>query len=317
MAEETASGTEGQGTGTTTTGAGTETGAGAGPTLLQTDTSLLDYRNVLPENLRTAGIIQQHATVESLAKAAIEQASLIGRGVYLPKAAKGSDEYLSGMQKVLGKIREFDPDYAPPEKADGYSWTAPEGREVTGDTVTRWNTRFHSLGLTQQQAQQLMNGFFQDLKDAEQIRDGRAQESYQEGRNALFKEFSANTEHEMNLAQAFVNHFGAGAFSGEAGQKFWEQMKDATLPDGSRLINSPYMVATFANAQRRVGEGEFLESPYYQAGKNTIETLEARLRELGQKMVDGAITAKERQEWDQVSERISEHRKRQSRQGVA
>jgi len=315
MAEETASGTEGQSTGTTTTT--TETGAGAGATLLQTDTSLLDYRNVLPENLRTAGIIQQHATVESLAKAAIEQASLIGRGVYLPKAAKGSDEYLSGMQKVLGKIREFDPDYAPPEKADGYSWAAPEGREVTGDTVTRWNTRFHSLGLTQQQAQALMNGFFQDLKDAEQVRDGRDQESYQEGRNALFKEFGANTERELSLAQAFVNHFGAGAFSGEAGTKFWEQMKDAVLPDGSRLINSPYLVATFANAQRRIGEGEYLESPYYQAGKNTMETIEARFRELGQKLVDRTITQTEQQEWQQLSERISQHRQRQSGQRVA
>ena len=48
-----------------------------------------------------------------------------------------------------------------------------------------------------------------------------------------------------------------------------------------------------------------------------METIEARFRELGQKLVDRTITQTEQQEWQQLSERISQHRQRQSGQRVA
>jgi hypothetical protein len=144
------------------------------------------------------------------------------------------------------------------------------------------------------------------------VHAGRAQESYQAGRNRLFGEFGASTERELALAERFFQHFGAGAFSGEAGDRVVAQLKEATLADGSRLINSPELVATFAEAMRRLGEGELPESTYYVPGQNTLQTMEARQKELtGKRHSPGGLSGEETAELMRLNSAIVTQRDRQ------
>lgn len=257
--------------------------------LLRSDTNLLDWRSTFPDNLRNAGIIKEHHTPESAAKTLVSQAEMIGRGIFIPKAEPGTEEHTAGMQKIYDRLGR-------PETADKYEFTAPEGRQMDKEIQGRLAKDFYLSGLSQQQVSDVMAAYWRTVEYAENITAAREQESFQEGRNAIRAEFGANAEREMSLAQKFVNHFGAGAFSGKAGAQLWDQMREAKLADGSRLINSPYMVATFAEAMRKLGEGEFLDSGYYQPGQDTLATMNKRKDELTTKRHDRTITSDEDKE---------------------
>ena len=273
--------------------------------------NLLDWRSSLPENLRGAPIIQEHHTQEAAAKTLVAQAEMIGRGIYLPKEEPGTDAYHSAMQKVYEKLGR-------PGKAEEYALPVPEGRTFDAEVQSRFAKAFHAEGLSQKQVDGVMAEYWRTVEYAENVAAGREQESYQVGRNALFAEFGASTEREMALAQKFVEHFGAGAFSGEAGGKLWEQLRDARLPDGARLINSPYMVATFAEAMRRLGEGEFVDSTFYTPGQNTLQTMETRQKELTAKRhASSGLTQNEFRELMTLNTQVSAARERQSRGRVA
>jgi hypothetical protein len=296
------------GTGEGAAGAGTEgqTGAGSGAQGQQSQgDSLLDWRMGFAENVRNAPIIQRHTSVEALAKTAVEQDSMLGRALFLPKEAPETDEYRAGMQKIYDKLGR-------PEKADAYELTAPEGRELDAEMTGRWKNAFHKAGLSQAQVAEVMNEYWRSVEYADNIRQGRRQESYQEGRNKLFAEFGANTEREIALFRHFANHFGAGAFSGEGGKMLLEQLEQATMEDGSRLINSPYLVATFAEAARRIGEADLHDSSFYQPGQDTAATMDKRHAELTAKQFDkGGLTADETREMNQLAQQLTRVRERQ------
>jgi hypothetical protein len=282
---------------------------GSGRTLLDEGGSgnLLDWRSGLPDNLRSAPIIQQHHTQESAAKTLVAQAEMIGRGIYLPKEEPGTEAHTAGMQKIYDKLGR-------PESADKYTWITPEGRTMDGEIQGRLAKAFYAHGLSQAQADGVMAEYWRTVSYAENIEQGREQDSFQQGRNALYAEFGANTEREMTLAQRFVEHFGAGAFSGEAGSKAWEQIRDARTADGARLINSPYLVATFAEAMRRLGEGDFIESSFYQPGQNTMQTMETRQKELTAKRhAPGGLSEPEQAELMRLNQQIVAARDRQER----
>jgi hypothetical protein len=176
----------------------------------------------------------------------------------------------------------------------------------------RWKNAFHKAGLSQAQVAEVMNEYWRSVEYADNIRQGRRQESYQEGRNKLFAEFGANTEREIALFRHFANHFGAGAFSGEGGKMLLEQLEQATMEDGSRLINSPYLVATFAEAARRIGEADLHDSSFYQPGQDTAATMDKRHAELTAKQFDkGGLTADETREMNQLAQQLTRVRERQ------
>lgn len=282
---------------------------GAGRTILDEGGSgnLLDWRSGFAENVRSAGIVQRHLTSEAAAKTLIEQESMLGRALFLPKDDVGTEAHTAGMQKVYDKLGR-------PESSDKYTFTPPEGRVMDGEIAGRWQKAFYAAGLSQPQVDAVMGEYWRTVSYAENIQEGREQDSYQSGRNALYAEFGANTEREIALAQRFVEHFGAGAFSGEAGGKLWDQIKEAKLANGERLINSPYMVATFAEVMRRVGEGEFIESSYYVPGGNTMATMETRQKELTAKRhAPGGLNEAEQSELLRLNNQIVAARERQSR----
>lgn len=251
--------------------------------LLSNDGGLMDWRQGFPEDVRTAPILQRFSSAEQAARALIEQDGMLGRAIFLPDRRsypKDSDGYRDGLQKVTAKLRDYDPELAPPTKAEEYQWQIPEGAYQDEHGATFWKNVFHDAQITQGQAGKLMQAYYDRLGQLEREQAGRAELSYAEGRDRLFREFGGNTQHEISLAQEFVNYFGRGAFGGEAGAKFWDEVTNAIDPaTGARLINSPHMVAVFADANRHLVPGEFREGGH-QVGVTSLQAMETDYRAL-------------------------------------
>lgn len=319
MAEASGDG-EASGTGAVAGDAGSGTGTGQGTqTQASGDTTtLLDWRTPLPENLRNVDIISRHKTLEAAAQTLVEQERALGRALFLPDRRshpKDSDGYRAGLQKVQETLRAYDPELAPPEKADDYTWTLPEGRAIDEDLGGRWKAAFHKAGLTQGQAQEVMDEYFRTVSYAENVRAGQDERSRIEGMRDLDAEFGASTPQIMQRARSFWEHFGAGAFGGEAGAKAWEDMQAAVLPDGSRLMNKPHVIAALAEVGSRLGEGEYLDSTYYRAGANTLDSMQTRYNELQQKRMAGTLAGDEAREHTQLRDQLAAARDRAQQGG--
>jgi hypothetical protein len=290
----------GQGTGTQGTQDASLLASGDG-------SNLLDWRTSLPDNLRSAPIITRHATMEAAAKSLVAQDELIGRGIFLPREEPGSEAHTAAMQKIYDKLGR-------PTTAKDYTLTAPEGRTMDADVGERWKAAFHKAGLSQAQVDEVLGEYWRTVNFAENIHAGADARSYEEGRRALYAEFGASTDAMIGQARAFAEHFGAGAFGGQAGEKFWEELMQAKLPDGSMVRNSPHMMAVFAEAGKRLGEGEFLDSDYYKPGQNTLEVLSQRQKDLTAKRFSPeGLSSDEQSELLRINTQIVAARERASR----
>lgn len=308
MAEETQGSDAGHGSPTATqTDTTQQTTAPADALLGSSDRNLLDWRSSFPENLRLDPTVQKYRTPDEAAKALVSQQEMLGRALFLPRAEPGTDEYLSGMQKVYERLGR-------PDTADKYEFTAPEGKTLEPEIQKRFGAAFHKAGLSQEQAAEVVAEYWRSVDYAAQVRAGQEARSYEEGRKALYAEFGAATENVQQGAKRFFDHFGAGAFGGEAGEKAWEQIMEARLEDGSRLANSPYILAAFHEAGKRIGEGEFYDTPFYQAGLNSLDTINKREAELLDKEMKGEVlSAQERAEQQQIYQQLSRLRQRGQR----
>jgi len=303
-------GTDSGGSGDAGAGASSGTadsGAQNGGTLLSGN--LMDWRQSLPENLRDAGVIKQLQTTEAAAKTLVSQAEMIGRGVFLPKAEPGTPEYTDGMQKVFAKLGR-------PDVADSYAFKHAEGRTIDSETEGTWKKAFHALGLSQDQAQGVMDEYWRTVNRVENIKAGQDARSFDEGRKRLYAEFGASTEEVMAKAQDFFNFFGRGAYGGEAGRVAWQHIQDAILPDGSRLVNTPEFIVAFAQARDRLSEGEFRDSDVHMAVGTTIATLTDRARELTTKRNNGTITTQEAAELQKAVRTLAAQQERDRSRGA-
>jgi hypothetical protein len=237
--------------------------------------NILDWRHDFPDNLKQAGIVQQHHTREAAAKTLVSQAEMLGRSLgFLPREEPGTEAHIAGMQKIYDKLGR-------PDKADAYELAVPEGVQLDAEIGTRWKQAFYKAGLSQAQVAEVMGEYWRTVEYGQNQRVGQAERSFTDGRNALYGEFGGNTERMLNMANGFFDHMGAGAFNGEGGPKAIQAIQRAVDPEtGARLINDPHFVACLAEAGRRMGEGEWRESELYQAGKSQVESIQEEVNRL-------------------------------------
>jgi hypothetical protein len=162
---------------------------------------------------------------------------------------------------------------------------------------------------------EVMAEYWRTVQYAENVRAGEDERSKIDGRRALDAEFGASAPEMLMRARAFWEHFGAGAFGGEAGQRAWEDLEVATLPDGSRLLNKPHVIAALAEAGSRLGEGEYLDSEFYRPGANTIETMQTEFEALQAKRMAGTLTPQEMDRQMVVRNALSAARERETARG--
>ena len=286
---------EGQGSGTPP--------ADSGQTLLGDRTSLLDWRAGLPDNYRTAPLVQNHQTLEAMVKTALAQEEMIGRGLYLPREEPGTEAHAAAMAKIYAKLGR-------PNTAADYALAVPEGRDLDPEDASYFRNIFHAEGFNQKQVDAVMNGYWGMVKRAENMYQGQDQRSRIEGMRALDAEFGVNAPAILAKAKGFFQHFGAGAFGGEGGERAAADLEDAVLSDGSRLLNRPHVIAALAEAMDRLGEGQWIDTTDYRPGTNTLEALTARHRELTQKKLEGKATQDELTEVARLAQQLASARDR-------
>jgi len=286
--------------------AGGEAGAsaaatGGGTSLVrdQGNASLLDWRATLPEAIRTHTVLQQFPTTEAAAKTLVAQAEMIGRGLYLPREDADDAAKAEALDKVYARLGR-------PKDAASYAITPPalpEGMAWDPEMERQFREEAWAAGLSQQQVERLLA--FEGRRAAQlgNLQAAAEARSYEEGQQALAREFGASAPRLLARARGFFEHFGRGAFGGEAGVKAWQAIAD------SGLANNPHVIAAFAQAFDRLGEGEFFDSEYYQAGASTLDTLRSRFDALTAKRYSPTgATPQEEAEWGRLAEQLDRAR---------
>jgi hypothetical protein len=254
------------------------------------------------ETLRQSPVVQRLHTVDAAAQALHEQDRMLGRALFLPpEGSEGSVEHAEAMSKVYAKLGR-------PNTAAEYTLQAPEGIEMDSAIQERWQNAFHGAGLSQKQVDEVMAEYWRTAEYADNVRQGQDQRSRIEGQRALDAEFGASAGQVLAKARGFFQHFGAGAFGGEGGERAAADLEDAVLSDGSRLLNRPHVIAALAEAFDRLGEGQFLESVDYRPGGNTLETITQRHRELTAKKLDRKASPEEMAELMRLATQLARMR---------
>jgi hypothetical protein len=268
----------------------------------------VDWRaGIVSETLRQSPVVQRLHSVDAVARTLDEQDKMLGRGLFLPpEGSEGTVEHAEAMSKVYTKLGR-------PNAAADYTLKAPEGIEMDKTIQERWQNAFHGAGLSQKQVDEVMAEYWRTVEYADNVRQGQDQRSRIEGQRALDAEFGASAPMILNKARAFFQHFGAGAFGGEGGEKAAADLEEAALSDGSRLLNRPWVISALAEAFDRLGEGQFLDSVDYRPGGNTLETITQRHRELTGKKLNRTASPDELAEIQRLAEQLVRLREREGR----
>ena len=257
----------------------------------------------MPEEVRNASVIKRLATPEDAARSLIEHDRMSGRMLLLPTAEPGTEDHTKEMQAIYNKMGR-------PEKAEDYAFTLPEGREMDEQASKQWKTTFHGLGLSQTQAQGMLDEFFRGVKAGENLRDARVEQSRVEGLKQLYAEFGATAEERTAKAKMAVSHVRAGYFNGQGGARAVDLIASARLDDGSMLLNQPEVVEALASIQDRLFEGELKEGDTVVLGRETESALWTRLEALQPKRLTGSLNAAEASELASIVRKLSDQQVR-------
>lgn len=189
-----------------------------------------DWRAALPEDMRSAPLIAEADSLESLAKQALDMQAYQGQSLRIPSEHASDEDRAAFREKIRQHVpnlieadwstpeaqRELQRRMGLPEEATGYQRPdIPEGLD-TGllDTFT---PVAHEAGLTQAQFEQVVGRIAASNAEAAQ----QAQAAHQEGLEALRKDWGFAFDGklaEAKIAAKFFADAGLEAFAGDLTQ---------------------------------------------------------------------------------------------------
>lgn len=278
----------------------------------QAGQGLLDWRSMLPQDLRSHSVIQQFPTTDAAARTLIAQQEMIGRGLYLPKDDADAQTKTEAMNKVYDRLGR---------PKDAASYAVPEVKlpnEATFEAEFLRKTQEYAYqhGLSQEQYEGLLALSGEVMHDGHNLMESRKAQSKTESLAALGRKFGASAGRLQQEAIGFWEQFGAGAFGGEEGRTAAQAFAEATLPDGSLLQYHPAIVNSFSQAYKQLGEGEFFDSQFFQPGVNTADTLKTRMDALTAKRHGEGLTPGEEQERQRIAQNMLQMRERDAARGT-
>lgn len=193
-------------------------------------------RATLPEELRDDPTLKPYSSLESLAKAHVQQAKLIGKRV---------------SELTPEDLAKIDARYAAPADAKGYELKLapeiklPDGAQVDPKREAWARETFKKHGLNQRQAQGLFNEVvaMQATEMAEAAEASRREQAEAETR--LRTEKGADYEPMLDRVGQFVRKFGGDDYA---------DYLNTPGPDGKRPGNDPRLLATMDKAMQAMGE---------------------------------------------------------------
>jgi|TARA_R110001592_G_scaffold13613_1_gene62250 hypothetical protein len=209
-----------------------ETGSVEATAEVATDAgSSVDWKNSLPDDVRTDPSLADIADVGALAKSFVHSQKMVGTDkIALPKA-DATPEEMAAFYDRLGRPKEYEF-----EKAE-----LPEGMSYNEDMEKQMKNMMHESGLTNKQANDLYKGYmgYMGTQYSEQAAqsEGQKQEWFKELQKDLGKAF----DQEVDLSQRAARELG--------GDDFLKWL------DTSGQGNNPMFVKMFAKVGKMMSEG--------------------------------------------------------------
>jgi hypothetical protein len=198
------------------------------PSLLETPAQVAQggsgnsFMEMIPEELREHPSLSPIKDVGNLARSYVNAQRLIGSDkVPLPK--NPTEEDLDNIYSRLGR----------PETAAGYE-VAVDGNVITEEIATQYADIAHSLRLTPQQAQGVLDYYKSSVEQSSQGLHEQAEKQAEQTALELQKEWGSAFESKVTAAKDIVEQFGGGDLL---------QMK---LDDGTLVGNHPAFIKAFA-----------------------------------------------------------------------
>lgn len=125
-----------------------------------------NWRDALPDDIKGNASISTFADVGQMAKSFIEMKSYQGNSIHIPGEDAGDEQRAQFIEKLINKAPNvmMKPDFTDPkqstefyrtlgmpEKADGYEYTPPEGKQIDTNKVAQFRELAHSIGLSKTQ----------------------------------------------------------------------------------------------------------------------------------------------------------------------
>ena len=201
------------------------------PSVLQTDDSMGDWREALPDDLRDHQALRNISDVSTLAKTMIHAQSMVGAEKIPVPGKWATDDDWNQVYAKLGR----------PEAAEMYEFETGE-TELDQDFVNTFREVAHKAGLSNRQAQELA-GWYVSLA-GEGGPDGTVdvEAAKLEVAAELRKEYGNAFEDRLALGDNYIDEFGA------------EGLGELRLEDGVPLVNHPAFIRTMINAAQYISE---------------------------------------------------------------
>jgi len=238
-----------------------------------------DWKESLPEELRSEPVIQQTKDIPSLAKQLVHAQRMLGGSIRIPGKDAGQedwDKFYSRLQEVPGVARiPTDPSQDQegtaavlkklgwPESPDKYQVNVPEDAGLDPEFVQANLKALHEIGLTQQQAQAYMDRL------AEQHR------------NLVMEEQKEEQERQALLQQKFGQALERVQFDAAAAAKQLGGDEAAQALAEAGLLEDPHVLSVLSKAAELLKEsGTQLPEHSGQMGGLTPDEARAQIQEM-------------------------------------
>lgn len=190
-----------------------------------------DWRDHLPQDMKDDIVFKDVKNIGSLAKQFKDAQSFIGDSVRIP----GEDASPEEVDQFFNKLGR-------PASAKDYHFELPElqGNEWDKDNIQEFTKVFHEAGVTQGQADIILNGYARMNNEIAV----KAEEGIGESITQLKESWGPNFERNLNLAQRAVEHLGG------------QEAKDIFNVSG--VGSHPVLVEMFANIGRQLAEDNII-----------------------------------------------------------
>lgn len=192
---------------------------GDAPVVQAESTSGGTWRESLPEDIREAGALKDIPDVATLAKAHVDAQSFIGRSVRIPGEDAGDDVWSDFRGKLtqvpgVGELPTEDSDdetwgrfydsMGRPSEPGGYEITRPEGAQGNAEIEAPLFEQFHKLGLSNKQAEGMINWMNEGNTNFEQEQMANEQQATE----ALKSEWGQAYDTKVGDARRALQHYG-------------------------------------------------------------------------------------------------------------
>ena len=200
------------------------------------------WRDAIPEEIRGHKSLEHIQDVGSLAKSYVNAQSMIGADKVAIPGKHATDDDWGEVYRRLGR----------PDEPEGYQLdnNPGEGIEPNEQMLQWFMGAAHEAGLSNAQAQKLLNSYNLQAAQSSEIDLGQAEQITMQTETELRREFGQAFDERMGNANAVLANFGE------------EDMTEIQLADGRLLGDHPDMIRMMVNI------GEFLEQ---RIGEDTLE----------------------------------------------